>query len=151
MQVNKPHYTTTSTADKTQVNKLSPKTKEELSKIIEERIKKEGYDCDLNDIDVSHITDMNSLFAKSKFNGHIENWDVSNVTDMSLMFYRSNFNGDLSRWDTSNVTNMYLMFCYASFNQDISKWNVTKVHDHTQMFTNCPMENKLKYQPKFRD
>ena len=35
-----------------------PETKEELEKIIKGRISKEGSNCDLNDIDVSLITDM---------------------------------------------------------------------------------------------
>ena len=59
-----------------------PKTKEELKKIIEDRISKEGSNCNLNDIDTSLITDMSYLFFDSKFNGDISNWDVSNVKDM---------------------------------------------------------------------
>ena len=38
-----------------------PKTTKELKQIIEERISKEGPNCDLNDIDVSLITDMYRL------------------------------------------------------------------------------------------
>ena len=35
-----------------------PNAKEELKKIIQDRISKEGSNCDLNDIDVSQITDI---------------------------------------------------------------------------------------------
>ena len=35
-----------------------PKTKDNLDSIIVERIRKQGVNCDLNDIDVSKITDM---------------------------------------------------------------------------------------------
>ena len=63
-----------------------PKTRDELIKLVEERINKEGTDCDLNDIDTSLITDMSELFSDSKFNGDISKWDVSNVEDMRYMF-----------------------------------------------------------------
>ena len=39
-----------------------PESKEELKEIIEERISKEGHNCDLNDIDTSLIVDMSFLF-----------------------------------------------------------------------------------------
>ena len=90
---------------------LLAETKEELRKIIEQRIKGEGYEVDLNDIDVSKITDMSYLFVSTNFNGDISRWDVSNVTDIHSMFSGcKNFNGDISGWNVSNVTNMCGMF-----------------------------------------
>ena len=56
-----------------------PKTKKELKNIIKQRIKEEGVVVDLNDIDVSNITDMSTLFEFTNFNGDISNWNVSNV------------------------------------------------------------------------
>ena len=107
--------------------KYHPETKEELQSIIEERIEKEGNECNLNDIDTSEITDMSELFYGSElFNGDISQWDVSNVTNMTLMFFRAvSFNGDISKWDVSNVTN------------------------HKDMFYVSPLLNKPKKQPKF--
>ena len=118
-----------------------PKTKDELKQIIEERIKNEGPECDLNDIDVSNITDMSYMFRSSKFNGDISQWRVSSVTNMSYMFYKSKFNGDVSKWDVSKVNNMYGMFYNSEFNGDISKWDVSKVNNMYGMFFKCPLEN----------
>ena len=108
---------------------LRPNSALELKKLIGQRIKEQGPNCDLNDIDVSHITDMSFLFCKSNFNGDISQWDVSNVKDMSGMFAWSTFNGDISNWNTSNVFDMELMFYRSEFNGDISRWNVTNVED----------------------
>src|SRR5574344_1942254 len=83
-----------------------PKTRDELYEIISDRIFKEGPNCDLNDIDTSLITDMNSLFYNSDFNGDISEWDVSNVKSMNFMFAYSKFNGDVSNWNTSKVEDM---------------------------------------------
>ena len=105
--------------------KYFPQTKEELRDIIYQRVKDEGNEVDLNDIDVSKITDMSNLFDRTNFSGDISNWDVSNVKNMSYMFYRCDqFNGDISLWDVSNVTDMHYMFY------------------------NCPIEEK--YKPKFK-
>ena len=130
--------------------KCFPKTKEELQDIIEKRIKEEGNEVNLNDIDVSNITDMSSLFGETDFNGDISKWDVSNVKDMSYMFWGCKmFNSDISDWDVSNVTDMTCMFsnCFK-FNKDISNWDVTNVSSWFYMFSHCPI--KVKYMPKFK-
>ena len=82
----------------------------QLRDLIDDRVKEFGPNCDLNDIDVSQITDMSGLFKYSNFNGDISQWDVSNVIDMSHMFYGSKFNGDISQWNVSKVTDMRHMF-----------------------------------------
>ena len=54
--------------------KYFPETKDELQDIIKQKIEKEGNECNLNDIDVSKITDMSFLFLDiklKKFNGDI--------------------------------------------------------------------------------
>ena len=127
-----------------------PRTKNGLQKIIIQRIQDEGPECDLNDIDVSNITDMSYLFNANRFingghkifkdfNGDISQWNVSNVEDMNHIFCCcEEFNSDLSRWDVSNVTNMLSMFYDCeNFNCDISKWDVSKVTRMNGMFSNC--------------
>ena len=71
----------------------------QLRKLIDDRVREFGPNCDLNDLDVSHITSMNRLFYGSDFNGNISKWDVSSVKDMAEMFAYSKFKGNISRWD----------------------------------------------------
>ena len=123
-----------------------PKTTEELKKIIEDRIKKQGNNCDLNDIDVSLITDMSDLFGYMYFNGDISKWNVSSCITMIAMFGYSKFNGDISKWDVSSVTGMSSMFVCSNFNQDISKWKISKLANVAYMFDRCPI--KKEYKPK---
>ena len=105
--------------------KYFPKTKKELRNIIEQRIEQEGNKVDLNDIDVSKITDMSFIFSELlDFNGNVSNWDVSNVVDMRYMFYEC-----------------------QKFNQDISEWDISNVKNMTNMFRGCHIEEK--YKPKF--
>ena len=120
-------------------NKLKPNTNKELRFIIWYNIIEHGYNCDLNDIDVSNVTDMSWLFlwdVQRRFTGDISKWDVSNVTNMANMFYENSFNGDISNWDVSNVTDMRFMFGSSKFNNDISSWDVSNVTDMNGMFYN---------------
>ena len=121
-----------------------PKKTYELKDIIEDRISKEGPNCDLNDIDVSLITDMSWLFVSSTFNGDISEWDVSNVKHMKSMFYRSSFTGDISKWNVSKVKDMSYMFYESEFNGDISRWKINKNRDVTGMFYGCPIKDEFK-------
>ena len=122
-----------------------PKTYEELDDLIVKLIDERGNEADLNDIDTSKITTMESLFRNYQdFNGDISEWDVSNVTNMSQMFESCyKFNGDISKWDVSNVTKMPGMFFEAkSFNQDISKWDVSNVIYASMMFCDAESFNQ---------
>ena len=122
-----------------------PKSKKELQDIILQRIKDDGNECDLNDIDVSKITDMSDLFTTydnkifKNFNGDISQWDVSNVKNMYAMFFEcANFNKDISQWNVSNVEDMNGMFLRCSkFNCDISGWDVSNAKYMTEMFYEC--------------
>ncbi len=119
----------------------------------------------LNNWDVSNVTNMQSLFSNAtNFNQDISGWNVGQVTDMRYLFSEANkFNQDISRWDVANVTNMYYLFNQSydfnqdisdwnvgnvtnmgglfngasSFNQDISNWNVEKAENMSEMFRDC--------------
>ena len=105
--------------------KYFPQTKEELRNLIKRRIKEEGNEVNLNDIDVSAITDMSWLFCDLDFNGDVSGWNVSNVTNMMNMFYDC-----------------------ESFNKDLSDWDVSSVRYHLAIFYNCPIKDE--YKPKFK-
>ena len=102
---------------------VQPKTKDELKRIIRNTIEEKGYNCDLNFIDVSKITDMSFLFSTSKFNGDISKWDVSKVKNMDSMFYNaSSFNGDIDNWNVSKVENMKTMFKNSPLEDNEPDW-----------------------------
>ena len=110
-----------------------------LEKLIKKLVNKRGVECNLNDVDVSNVTDMGGMFKYFTFNGDISGWDVSNVDNMYRMFYSSSFtgeNGDISKWNVSKVKNMAGMFYNSDFNGDVSewKWKVWNVKNMCSMF-----------------
>lgn len=98
--------------------KYTPKTKEELQKLVRDE------SIYLGDIDTSAITDMSFLFAMSTrkdFSG-IGTWDTSSVVNMSDMFYNAkHFNQNLDAWDTSSVRNNLEMFDGSGI-KSLPKW-----------------------------
>ena len=83
------------------------KRKSELRDLIRIVIKEDGYDCNLNFIDTSNITDMSKLFKPEKGNDN-------KLKEEDIIFTK--FNGDISKWDVSNVENMSLMFAARNLN-----------------------------------
>ena len=117
-------------------------SKSELKELINKRIEEQGPNCDLNDIDVSRITDMSQLFQYSEFNGDISQWDVSNVEDMYGMFEGSKFSGDISNWDVSKVTEMTGVFERSKFKGDLSNWRPINVKYMSSIFYKSPLDHK---------
>ena len=93
-----------------------------------------NFNQPLNNWDVSNVTNMKGMFSWNTFNQSLNNWDVSNVTSMKAMFSHSKFNQPLYNWDVSNVTNMKGMFAYSKFDQPLSGWNVGHVTNMEEMF-----------------
>ena len=98
----------------------------------------------INNWDVSRVTEMNYLFKNTAFNEDISAWDVSSVTNMHQMFHgASAFDQPLNNWDVSSVTDMHQMFHGASaFDQPLNNWDVSSITDMGGIFccvgsTNC--------------
>lgn len=131
-----------------------PSSKAELRFMIEQELKRQGRDVDLNFIDTSEITDMSYLF-NGLYIGYIkiDEWDTSNVTDMDGMFMGCcELNADLSSWNTKNVRRMNRMFsnCF-DFKCDLSEWDVSNVIYYNSIFNMCNnMSNNPQLQPKFK-
>lgn len=133
----------------------TPMTIVQLAQLIKYNVRLHGWECNLNHIDVSNITNMSGLFAYpwpystdvrtydlNAFNGDISQWDVSNVIDMSFMFHHSDFTGDISQWDVSNVADMSFMFYDSVWNGDISNWDVSNVINMEKMFNHSKFTGK---------
>lgn len=140
-------------------------TNENIKDLVNEAIKNYGTGVDLNFIDTSKVTNMNSLFDQTDFEGDISYWNVSNVTNMNYMFYKcENFNCNLSNWELKNLKRAegmfegcsnfigigldnwelskleYANFMFANcenFNQDLSKWDPCRLKHTIKMFYNC--------------
>jgi len=92
---------------------------------------------DINDWDVSEVTDMSHLFEDAEtFNSPIDKWDVSNVTRMDFMFSGAKkFNQPINQWNTGQVVDMDYMFSTAiAFNQPLDSWDVAGVTTMYGMF-----------------
>ena len=131
--------------------KYKPKDKIELRTIIREKISKMNDDkinlLYLADIDVSDITDMDTLFSGYLASNivkkiDISGWNTKNVQTMANMFAFCEYVDEifgLDDLDISNVERMSSMFhdCSKLEKIDISKWDFRKVNSMVGMFRNC--------------
>lgn len=107
----------------------------------------------LENVDVSRMTTMQSLFADSSAAGvpdsmqklttisGLSNWDVSHVTTMAYMFQKdpllTHVDG-IENWQTNSVTDInHLFFSDSSLATlpDLSKWDISKVENFEYAFS----------------
>ena len=108
-----------------------------------------GKNIILTNVDTSHVTDMNSMFAgcSGLTSLDLSNFDTSHVTNMYRMFAAaSNLQElDLSNFDTNQVTNMNNMFAGTASLQSItfgSKFVHKPEATTTGMFTDCASQDR---------
>lgn len=104
------------------------------------------YNNNWNKFDIGKVTNFESMFESSKFNGPFQALNLGeHITEpsisMSRMFADSAFNQPLKQINTVNVTNMsgMLQDCAAfDKNLDAIKWlNTSNVTDMSLMFAGC--------------
>ena len=129
--------------------KYHPKDSNELRKILLKLMPERGENANLNDIDVSNITDFcwtykgqkESVFYKlDPHNIDVSEWQLYSATSLSHLFDNcENFCADLSNWDVSNVTNMESMFlwCKNFTGKGLENWDVSNVINMKDMFRYC--------------
>ena len=110
-----------------------PNTTYELHQHVLWEIQNHGPLCDLNYIDVSQLTSLQSIFMNTEFNGDISKWDVFNVANMSGLFLGSAFNGDISKWRPVSLKEAYEMFRDCPFEGDLSAWELPNLDGHSDM------------------
>ena len=126
-------------SSKIKLYKEFPKDLDELREILKERLEKDK-NADLNDIDISKISNMGATFMYlDPHNIKIDLWDVSHVVDMTSMFAGcKNFNCDISRWDVKSSQSFNNMFYQCeNFDCNISNWKIDKHIPHHSMFIGC--------------
>ena len=129
--------------------KYHPKDRDELIRLIDQRIEENPIKPYLLDIDTSKIINMAEVFAGSESVEVLDlsTWNTSNVVSMSWMFgnCRSLKKLNLSSFDTSNVMYMNCMFqgCEQLTNIDLSGFNTFKVINMYSMFGKCTALKQL--------
>lgn len=112
--------------------KNHPETAQDLKDIIVHKIRNNNNSetLDLNDIDVSEITDMRLLFNVPKIRAALHDYNIKKI--------------DINYWNTKNVTNMSYMFyqCFTIEEINISNINVESLDNADGMFNDC---KKLKH------
>lgn len=121
-----------------------PKNRRELIDIISKKYqnnKKEDM-LDLNDIDVSKVTDLSYLFELIKPKRVDMNmWDTSRVTDIHGLFWDNDVVEEIhiEDWDVSNVKTAYgaFYFCENVKELNLNKWNFKSCEEFDLMFKGC--------------
>ena len=115
-----------------------------MIKVTDDNIREIVYDrivenplADLNDLDISEVTDLSCLFYFCDFKGDVSRWDTSKVINMCNMFRGSAFDGDIGCWDTSSVVDMrYMFYANERFNHDISGWVISDECNYVGIYEN---------------
>ena len=106
---------------------------------------------DIENLDTSKVTNMDSMFCDTIFNSNsdsldLSSWDVSNVKDMSYMFQGCSIKYlDLSNWDLNNIKRMPCMFyiCNNLEYLNVDNWDIKNVESLSYVFAACRNIKKL--------
>ena len=128
------------------------KPKEQLSGDCKLHFANQKVDVDdIENLDTSKVTNMDSMFCDTIFNSNsdsldLSSWDVSNVKDMSYMFQCCSIKYlDLSNWDLNNIKRMPCMFynCNNLEYLNVDNWDIKNVESLSYVFATCRNIKKL--------
>lgn len=131
-------------------------SKDELTRLIGQEIQENGYECDLNHLDVSQLKDFSYVFYNyPNWNGDISEWDTMNAETMDCMFMTSQFTGEhggIEDWDVRKVKTASRMFYKSKFEGDISSWDFRDldVKRSMQLLAGAIAKSRKKWPKKFR-
>ena len=121
-----------------------PKNKKELIAIIKKKYEENNKSnmLDLNDIDISKITDLSYLFENIKpIKVDMNNWDVSHVKDIHGLFWVNKIVEEIhiENWDVRNVESVYgaFYFCTNLKELNLDNWKFEKCTEFDIMFKGC--------------
>ena len=128
------------TSRKELIKNIIDEYKEQKKDVIDNR----DLELDLTMIDTSEIDDMSYVFQYYPTKTiDLSTWDVSHVKDMENMFAQCKNLTDvygLDKWKTDSLTNIYQMFTGAKQLKnigDISSWNFKKIKYMAMAFYGC--------------
>ena len=129
---------------KTKQVEYFPKNYDDLKKIITKRAldSNDGV-LDLNDIDISEITDLSYLFENINNIKSVDmnDWDTSKVTDIHGLFWSNKSIEEIyiNDWNTNNIESFYGVFydCENLKTLDLTNWKFDKCKETDLMFANC--------------
>ena len=119
--------------------KVVAKNKKHLKQLIDERLARFGRICDLNDIDVSQLTDMSGLFNKcSSLNSVImDNWVVGSNANITKVFCgcKSLKSLDVSGWNMEGVVKANFVFKDSGIEDtvDLTGWFLPNLEDASKI------------------
>ena len=129
------------------INKYNyfPKNRRELIDIIVKKyqdLDDKNEILDLNDIDISKVTDLSHVFElvyPKKVN--MNNWNTSNVTDIHGLFWQNKTIEEIhiDDWDVSKVKNATGAFyrCSNLTKLDLKNWDLKNCIEFDLMFKGC--------------
>lgn len=106
------------------------------------------HEGNLNEWDVSAVTNMEGIFFNSKYKSPLDKWDVSSVINMRYAFYGSKYDNLIENWNFSSVDNAESAFEESVHFHLRVKWNASNTEHifyHSQNYNDLEIESIPQY------
>ncbi len=106
-----------------------------------------NYEVDtlpFDEVDMSKLTSLTTVFSACAFNADVSGLDTSNVESLMTTFqWNQTFNQPLDQWDISKVTVAnHTFFGASSFDQSLATWDISSIRSAERMLTGSGMSKK---------